>query len=179
MSLFKYVLFGTIQIFLKMIRKFGKSNKLAWNCKWLECASLLIHKWYGKVHCVIWGTLGIGTLQFQHDANKIQYWFICPSERFKSEWINKHHLKRFIMFKLLQTLGALVNKHQFCLHTKTPHVVTMMWLDSDWGDYSFTISGTSGKQQNQVYVPPWFLHSDSGYQLLNFFPCGNCAFIWL
>ena len=47
------------------------------------------------------------------------------------------------------------------LHSKTPHVVTVLWQDSD---SVVTIlsptSDTSGRLQNCVSVPPWFLHSD-------------------
>ena len=47
------------------------------------------------------------------------------------------------------------------LHNKTPHVVTVLWQDSD--DVVTILSptsGTSGRLQNRVPVPPWFLHSD-------------------
>ena len=41
------------------------------------------------------------------------------------------------------------------VHSKTPHVVTVLWLDSDW---VLTIlsptSSTSGRLQNRVSVPP-------------------------
>ena len=47
------------------------------------------------------------------------------------------------------------------LHSKTPHVVTVLWLDSD--DVVTILSptsGTSGWLQNHVSVPPLTLHSD-------------------
>ena len=47
------------------------------------------------------------------------------------------------------------------LHSKTPHVVTVLWLDSD--DVVTILSSTrnlvEGYKTN-VSVPPWFLHSD-------------------
>ena len=51
--------------------------------------------------------------------------------------------------------------NQDCLHSKIPHVVTVLWPDSD--DVVTILSptsGTSGRLQNRVSVPPWFLHSD-------------------
>ena len=50
---------------------------------------------------------------------------------------------------------------QIIIHSKTPHVVTVLWLDSD--DVVTILSptgGTSGRLQNRVSVPPWFLHGD-------------------
>ena len=56
------------------------------------------------------------------------------------------------------------------VHRKFPHVVSVLWQG---GDDVVTIlwltSGTSGRLQNHVSVPPWFLHSDYvslGTQLL-------------
>ena len=62
------------------------------------------------------------------------------------------------------------------LHSKTPHVVTMQWLDSDWVVTILSpTSGTSGRLQNRVSVPPWLLHSDDVYQVPSVFPCSDCA----
>ena len=47
------------------------------------------------------------------------------------------------------------------IHRKFPHVVTVLWQGSD---NVVTVlsptSGTSGRLQNHVSVPPSFLHSD-------------------
>ena len=43
------------------------------------------------------------------------------------------------------------------VHSKTPIVVTVLWQDSD---DVVTILSPSGRLQNRVSVPPWFLHSD-------------------
>ena len=47
-------------------------------------------------------------------------------------------------------------------HCKFPHVVTVLWQGSD--DVVTILSptsGTSGRLQNRVSVPPWFLHGDT------------------
>ena len=36
-------------------------------------------------------------------------------------------------------------------------------------------SGTSGRLQNRISVPPWLLHSDCVYQVPSVFPCSDCA----
>ena len=42
----------------------------------------------------------------------------------------------------------------------------MLWLDSDWVvTILLPTSDTSGRLQNRVSVPPWFLHSDYVYQV--------------
>ena len=47
------------------------------------------------------------------------------------------------------------------LHSKAPHVVTVLWLDSDGVVTILSpTSDTSGRLQHCVSVPPWFLHSD-------------------
>ena len=62
------------------------------------------------------------------------------------------------------------------IHSKTPHVVTMLWLDSDWVVTILSpTSGTSGRLQNRVSVPPWFLHSDCVYRVPSVFPCSDFA----
>ena len=67
--------------------------------------------------------------------------------------------------------------NQLMLHTKTPHVVTVVWLDTDdVVTIRSTTSGTSGRLQNRVTLPPWFLHSDCVYQVPSVFPCSECAF---
>ena len=52
----------------------------------------------------------------------------------------------------------------------------MLWLDSD---NVVTIrsptSGTSGRLQNHVSEPPWFLHSDCVYWVPSVFPCSDHA----
>ena len=52
----------------------------------------------------------------------------------------------------------------------------MLWQDSD--DVVTILSptsGTSGRLQNRVSVPPWFLHSDCVYRVPSVFPCSDCA----
>ena len=47
------------------------------------------------------------------------------------------------------------------VHSQSPHVVTMLWQDSD--DAVAILSSTSGTGywlQNQVSLPPWFVQSD-------------------
>ena len=55
------------------------------------------------------------------------------------------------------TTAIFVSKRSLIhVHSKTPHVVTVLWLDSD--DVVTTLSptsGTSGRLQNR-----WFLYSD-------------------
>ena len=63
------------------------------------------------------------------------------------------------------------------VHSKTPLEVTVLWLDSDWvvTILSYT-SGTRGRLQNHVSVPPWFLHSDCVYyRVPSVFSCSNSA----
>ena len=51
-----------------------------------------------------------------------------------------------------------------CVHHQFPYVVTVLWQGSD---YVVTVllstCVTSGRLQNRVSVPPWFLHSDLCY----------------
>ena len=62
------------------------------------------------------------------------------------------------------------------IHSKTSHVVTMLWLDSDWVVTILSpTSGTSGRLQNHVSVPLWFLHSDYVYRVPSVFPYSDCA----
>ena len=50
---------------------------------------------------------------------------------------------------------------EFIYTAKFPHVVTVLWQDSDnVVTILFPTSGTSGRLQNCVSVPPRFLHSD-------------------
>ena len=52
--------------------------------------------------------------------------------------------------------SSVVNTQQ-----NSSYVVTVLWLDSD--DVVTVLSptsGTSGRLQNRVSVPPWFLHID-------------------
>ena len=55
----------------------------------------------------------------------------------------------------------LSNEQTKChVHSKT-HVITVLWQHSD--DVVTILSptsGTSGRLENHVSVPPWFLHSD-------------------
>ena len=49
-----------------------------------------------------------------------------------------------------------------------------MWLDSnDVVTIRSPTSGTSGRLQNRVSVPPWLLHSDCVYLVPSVFPCSN------
>ena len=62
------------------------------------------------------------------------------------------------------------------IHSKYPHVVTVLRLDSDdVVTIRSPTSSTSGRLQNRVSVPPWLLHSDSVYQVPSVFPCSDCA----
>ena len=75
------------------------------------------------------------------------------------------------LWSMLQEIYFNRHMHAWCtainqtlttLYSKTPHVVTVLWLASD--DVVTILSptsGTSGRLQNRVSVPPWFLHSDS------------------
>ena len=62
------------------------------------------------------------------------------------------------------------------MHSKTPDIVTVLWLDSDdVVTICSPTSGTSGRLQNRVSVTPWFLHSDCVYQVPSVFPCSDSA----
>ena len=62
------------------------------------------------------------------------------------------------------------------LHSETPHIVTVLWLDSDdVVTIRSPTSGTSGRLQNRVFVPPWFLHNDCVYKVPSVFPCSDRA----
>ena len=65
-------------------------------------------------------------------------------------------------------------------HSKTPHVVTVLWLESD---NVVTIlsptGGTSGRLQNHVSVPLWFLHSDyTSVDIIESVKLTTCAWEW-
>ena len=72
---------------------------------------------------------------------------------FSLKVISREKIKALWDFVMLCT-SAYTAKLLICSHC----AVTGQWL---CGDYSLTsTSGTSGRLQNHVSVPPWFLHSD-------------------
>ena len=47
------------------------------------------------------------------------------------------------------------------VHRQFPHVVTVLWQGSDnVVTILLPTSGTGGRLQSSVSVPPWFLHGD-------------------
>ena len=64
------------------------------------------------------------------------------------------------MFDIQYTLMPLRVYFTPVLHSKTPHVVTVLRPDSDNVVTILLPTGGSGRLQNLVSVPPWFLHSD-------------------
>ena len=65
------------------------------------------------------------------------------------------------------------------IHSKTPCIVTMLWLDSDWVVTILSpTTGTSERLQNCASVPLWFLHSDYVYQVPSVFLCSDCAVVY-
>ena len=90
-----------------------------------------------------------------HPRVKCMLSYICGSWFY---YINSPQFARWLNAICVQLLSHN-RKHVIHLtvniHSKTPHVVTVLWLDSD--NVVIILSPTSALQ-NRVSVPPWFLH---------------------
>ena len=88
-----------------------------------------------------------------HSLSFLSALYILEGHFFHFHFTSLHNGNTDILF-----ISENVTQH---LHSKTPHEVTVLWLDSD---HVVTIlsptSGTGGRLQNCLSVPPWFLHSD-------------------
>ena len=98
----------------------------------------------------------------------------CRKQSWTCQWIYHLQIRRVSNEGI--SFCYLHNACNFKLHSKTSHVVTMPWLDSDWVVTILSpTSGTSRRLQNHVSVPPWFLHSDCVYQVPYVFPFSDFA----
>ena len=106
---------------------------------------------------------------------RIRY-FICLKIRKKWRKLAKNRKKIGLRFFHLTLTDRRLAMLLTIYRSKTPHVVTVLWLDSDdVVTVRSPTSGTSGRLQNRVSVPPWFLHSDCVNQVPSVFPCSDCA----
>ena len=89
---------------------------------------------------------------YQNYTSKL-YVFVCDTSLYWLWHTNFYHY-----------CSSTIIVHLFlCFISKTPPVVTVLWLDSDWVVTIISpTSGIRGRLQNRVSVPPWFLQSVPG-----------------
>ena len=91
----------------------------------------------------------------------------CPSVSRSLKPIQTYRVNQNIAsFENWVYWDCMVRSFYNIIHSKTPHIVTVLWLDSDGVvTVHLSISGTTGRLQNRVSVPPWFLFSDYVYRV--------------
>ena len=90
------------------------------------------------------------------------------------QWMNVSpvfptNMVQTFLFLSFSFLFLIMHYSRSILHSKTPHVVTVLWLDSN--DVVTILSPTRNLVEGYktVYLchrPPWFLHSDCMYRYL-------------
>ena len=73
------------------------------------------------------------------------------------------------------SLNSMIRHYGFYTKYMISHYTAVLWLDSDGVvTVHSSTSGTSGRLQNRVSVPPWFLHSNCVYRVpASCWPCSD------